>query len=221
MARSSSKRATGISSRNSRHSGSLIAKKAVYSLSPKGAALVGATGLGPRRPNDALLVADFFVLHQLAINNVYCALKRDGASCAVSVVRWLSFFRPLGPHIRLIPDAYCELGAPESMVAAFLEVDLGHERLKVWMGKIANYIQFAVSGEYERMFGREQFRVLVIVNSKRRLESIRKTVRSATQTIYWFATIDSVRLQGPFAAIWLRPEGDERQPLFPIQLPNS
>jgi hypothetical protein len=40
-------------------------KKAVYSLSLKGAALVGTTGHGPRRPNDALLVADFFVLHSL------------------------------------------------------------------------------------------------------------------------------------------------------------
>src|SRR6266481_6326514 len=43
-------------------------KKAVYSLSPKGATLIGATPRGPRWPNDALLIADFFVLHQLAIN---------------------------------------------------------------------------------------------------------------------------------------------------------
>lgn len=196
-------------------------KKAIYSLSPKGAVLAGTTSHGPRRPNDALLVADFFVLHQLAINGVYCALKRASTSNANSIVRWLSFYQPLAEHIRLIPDAYCELGIPESTIAAFLEVDLGHERLKVWMGKITNYIQLAVSGDNERIFGQKQFRVLVIVESERRLESIRKTVRSATQKIFWFATFDSIRSTGPFAAIWLRPEGDELQSLFPTQLPTS
>jgi hypothetical protein len=192
-------------------------KKAVYSLSPKGAALVGATGHGPRRPNDALLVADFFVLHQLAINEVYCELTRAGTSSAISLVRWLSFYQPLAQHIRLIPDSYCELTTPESTVAAFLEIDLGHERLKVWKGKITNYIQLAMSGECERMFGQKQFRVLVIAKSERRLESIRKTVRSSTQKIFWFTTLDSIRSQGPFAAIWLRPEGDDRQQLYPAQ----
>lgn len=190
-------------------------KKAVYSLSPKGAALFGTRSHGPRRPNGALLVADFFVLHQLAINDVYCALMRDSTSHAISLVHWLSFYQPLTEHIRLIPDAYCELGKPECTIAAFLEIDLGHERLKVWMGKITNYIQLAVSGDYERIFGQKQFRVLVIVNSERRLESIRKTVRSSTQKIFWLTTFDSIRSQGPFAAIWLRPEGDEPQSLFP------
>ena len=196
-------------------------KKAVYSLSPKGAALVGVGSHGPRRPNDALLVADFFVLHQLAINDIYCAMKRASVSSGISPVRWLSFHEPLARNLRLIPDGYCELSTSQSAIAAFLEVDLGHERLKIWMGKIANYIQFAVSGDYERMFGHNQFRVLVIADSEKRLESIRKTVRSATQKIFWFATIDAIRSQGPFAAIWLRPEGDELQPLFPAHLASS
>jgi hypothetical protein len=196
-------------------------KKAVYSLSPKGAALIGATVHGPRRPNDALLVADFFALHQLAINDVYCALKRASASSAISIVRWLSFYQSLAEQIRLIPDAYCELGTRESTMTAFLEVDLGHERLKVWMRKITNYIQLALSGEYKRRFGQDQFRVLVVANSERRLESIRKTVRSSTQKIFWFTTIDSIQSKGPFAVIWLRPQGDERQSFFPIQPPTS
>src|SRR6266851_10169685 len=39
-------------------------RKAIYALSSKGAALIGATPRGPRRTNNGLLVADFFVLHQ-------------------------------------------------------------------------------------------------------------------------------------------------------------
>jgi protein involved in plasmid replication-relaxation len=192
-------------------------KKAVYSLSSKGAALVGATVRGPRRPNDGLLVADFFVLHQLAINDMYCALARACATVGISLVRWLSFHEPLAQNLRLIPDGYCELSTPTNTIANFLEVDLGHERLKVWTEKISNYIQFAVSGDCEPTFGRNQFHVLVIANSERRLESIRKAVLSSTHKIFWFATIDAIRSQGPFAAIWLRPEGDDHQSLFPAQ----
>ncbi len=69
-------------------------KKAVYALSTKGGALIDATPRGPRRPNDALLVADFFVLHQLAINDIYCALKRATANPGISLVRWLSASHP-------------------------------------------------------------------------------------------------------------------------------
>ena len=196
-------------------------KKAVYGLSAKGAALIGTTPRGLRRPNDALLVADFFVLHQLAINDIYCELKRATANPGISFVRWLSFHEPLTQSLRLIPDAYFELGTATTTIAAFLEVDLGHERLMVWTGKIRSYLQFALSGDYEPTFGQKQFRVLVVANSERRLLSLRKAVRCSTQKIFWFTTIDSLRSQGPFATIWLRPEGDQLQPLFQIPLSIS
>jgi Replication-relaxation len=190
-------------------------RKAVYALSTKGAALAGVVPRGPRRAKNELLVADFFVLHQLAINEVYCALKRAPAISGISLIRWLSFHEPLMPGLRLIPDGYCELGTPAGSVAAFLEVDLGHERLKVWAGKIASYLRFALSGDFERRFGQDQFRVLVIANSERRLLSIRKLVRASTQKIFWFATLESLHRSGITAPIWLRPEGDERQSLLP------
>src|SRR5207245_4557 len=80
---------------------SVSSKKAVYSLSLKGAVLVGTTVRGPRRPNDGLLVADFFVLHQLAINDIYCVLKCASANSRISFVRWLSFHEPLAQNLRL------------------------------------------------------------------------------------------------------------------------
>src|SRR5205085_9449184 len=49
--------------------------KALYSLSERGARLVGVPETGPRRRNDEAIVADFFVEHQLATNEVYCAAK--------------------------------------------------------------------------------------------------------------------------------------------------
>jgi Replication-relaxation len=50
-------------------------RKALYALSEKGARLIDAPMRGPRRPQGAMLVADLFVEHQLAINSIYCAVR--------------------------------------------------------------------------------------------------------------------------------------------------
>jgi hypothetical protein len=196
-------------------------KKAIYALSVKGAALIGTTPRGPRRPNGGLFVADFFVLHQLAVNDFYCALKNAASSSGVSLVRWLSFHEPLAHNLHLIPDGYFELNTPALAMAAFLELDLGHERLVVWQEKVKNYLRFAMAGDCKRIFGQDQFRVLVVANSERRLFSIRKTVRVSTQKIFRFATIESIQSQGPFAPVWFRTEGDNRQSILPgVQNPS-
>ena len=111
-------------------------------------------------------------------------------------------------------DGYFELRTHSETISAFVEVDLGHEHLPVWKNKIRNYLQLAMSGIYERRFGQKQFRVLVVANSERRLRSIRKVVRASTQKIFWFATIESIRLHRLFAPIWFRPEDDEQKALL-------
>src|SRR5229473_968708 len=49
--------------------------KALYMLSPKGAQAVGVPLRGPHRRKDEALIADFFIEHQLQINEIYCTLK--------------------------------------------------------------------------------------------------------------------------------------------------
>lgn len=98
-------------------------------------------------------------------------------------------------------------------IEAFLEVDLGNESSKVWKEKVSNYLQFALSGDYEHKFGHKHFHVLVIANSDRRLLSIRRVVAASTEKIFWFATLPSVYADGFFAPIWLRPKGEEKQSL--------
>src|ERR1019366_7963269 len=51
------------------------AKKALYAVSPKGARVADVPCHGPRRPQETMLVADYFTEHQLAINALYCTLK--------------------------------------------------------------------------------------------------------------------------------------------------
>jgi hypothetical protein len=193
-------------------------RKALYALSPKGAQAADVPVRGPRRPQDALLVADYFVGHQLAVNGIYCALKY-GAIPVPQVMfhRWLSFHEPVVPGISLIPDGYVEFKTPAGITACFLEVDLGHESQAIWKGKAQHYLQLALSGKYQEQFGPERFRVLVVANSERRLHSIRKTVAEVTQKIFWFATLESVH-DGFFAPVWFRPR--DFQPTSLIETPK-
>lgn len=189
-------------------------RKALYVLSPKGAQAAQVPHRGPRRSQDAVLVADYFVGHQLAVNATYCSLKYGITSVPqVTFHRWLSFAEPVVPIIRLIPDGYVEFMTPTGITACFLEVDLGHESQTIWKRKAEHYLELALSGKYREHFGHERFRVLVLANTERRLHSIRKTVRDITQKIFWFATLASVQSDF-FAPVWLRPGDNQPTKLF-------
>jgi hypothetical protein len=196
--------------------------KALYTLSEKGARFVGVPASGPRRREDQAVVADFFIQHQLGINEVYCALKYPKRMPeGIAFNRWMGFPKRPAPGMRVIPDGYVELLTPSGIAAAFLEVDLGHERLRVWRDKVRNYLDLAFTGNFEREFKQSRFRVLVVADSLRRLDSIRHAVLPLTDKIFWFTTFDSIRRDGVFAPIWTRPKGEARQSLLPGTLPSA
>ena len=190
-------------------------QKALYSLSEQGAAAVGVSYRSLQRRNDEALVADFFVNHQLAINEFYCGLKYGRPPMnGIGFGKWRTFHKPIVPGKRLIPDGYFTLQTPDRMRSAFLEVDLGYERGRVWRGKVEEYLRLATSGDFEQRSGQKTFHVLVITTTDRRVDSLRETVAGLTKKIFRFTTLDLVRSQGPFANIWLRVSGDERRALI-------
>jgi Replication-relaxation len=192
-------------------------QKALYALSAEGARIVDVPYRGPRRGRDEVLVADLFVTHQLSINEIYCTLKHRAVPNAnLHFVRWISFFESLHQGFSLIPDGYAEIATPSGTVAAFLEVDLGSEGRRVWKEKVKEYLRYALSGLFESQFGGQRFRLLVIVTSERRLQSIRSVVAQATEKIFWLTTIESIRRDGFWSPIWLRPRDDKRQSLVPL-----
>lgn len=191
---------------------SAAGRKALYSLSAKGAKLIGAPRRGPRRRNGEILVADAFVEHQLTVNEIHCALKFGSLPAGVAFRRWIAFFAPL-TDTRLIPDGYVELSVGPETLAAFIEVDLGHESRIVWREKIRNYLDYALSGAHQRDFGQKTFRVLVIGRSDRRLRSIRDTAAKITEKLFSFAELGAIRANGFFAPIWQRMNGDRLQSL--------
>lgn len=190
-------------------------QKALYALSTTGAKLVDVPFRGPRRAHNAVLVADFLITHQLYINQIYCVLKFQPIPVpATTFGKWLSFYEPLEPGTRLIPDGYAEILTPQKTLAAFLEVDLGHEGLSVWKRKVETYLRYAISGDFGKRFGQPHFRVLLVVNSERRMHSLRKATSSLTDKIFWFSTFESITHDGFWAPIWFRPTGNQRQSLL-------
>lgn len=193
-------------------------RKALYALSEKGAQLVDVPMRGPRRPQGAMLVADAFVEHQLAVNSIYCTVKfRKIVVPNVTFRRWSAFHEAVAPELRLIPDGYVEFLGPAGTTAAFLEVDRGNESLGVWKEKTRQYLQLALSGAFGHRFGQDRFRVLVVALSVRRLESLRKTVAGMTEKIFRFTTLDAARKEF-FGTIWTKPLGHQPESLFE-QLP--
>ncbi|MFP5234334.1 MAG: replication-relaxation family protein [Acidobacteriota bacterium] len=188
-------------------------RKALYSLSLKGARSVGVPLRGLRRPQNAVLVADYFVDHQLAVNTLYCTLKFGALPEGIAFRRWIAFAEWVTPDLPLVPDGYAELAVPAGLAAAFLEVDLGNESLRVWREKARKYLQLAISGAYRRTFGGDRFRVLVVANSARRMESLRRAVSGETEKIFRFATQDAARADF-FGPVWKRPTGDAPEPLI-------
>lgn len=194
-----------------------VGRKALYALSRKGALLAGVPLRGPQRRADERIFADYFIEHQLTINEIYCTLKFGALPDGVSFTRWLAFYEPLTAGCRLIPDGYVELATPTGTLAAFVEIDLGHERGPVWKEKVRNYLQYALSGDCERQFGQSRFRVLVIGATERKLQSIRKVAGELTDKIFWFRSLPSIREHGFFASRWLRPRSDELVPFEKTQ----
>jgi len=192
-------------------------RKALYALSEKGARLIDASVRGPRRPQGAMLVADLFVEHQLAINSIYCAVKFGKVPVErIAFSRWKAFHEPIAPELRLIPDGYVELNTLGGTTAAFLEMDLGTEGQAIWKEKAGKYLELALSGAFRKTFGQDRFRVLVVAHSERRLNSIRKTVSGVTEKIFRFATLENARSRF-FTSVWLRPVGNQPESLFESQ----
>jgi hypothetical protein len=190
------------------------ARKALYSLSRRGADLAGVPSRGPRRGRDQILAVDFFSMHQLQVNEMYCTLKYRPLPNSARFVRWVSFDEPI-QGTALISDGYAEVGIPSKIFALFLEVDLGSENRAVWQGKVRAYLSYAASGTFTRQFGQSQFRTLVATNSESRLTSLRTATAALTDKIFRFTTLERIKRDGFWGTIWQKPTGNERQALLP------
>lgn len=195
--------------------GSIAAgRKAIYTLSKTGGVLAGAEYRRISRSHGKTLVGDLYVDHQMRINEVYCTAKFRPLPIGTRFVGWRVFHEPLSEHSRLVPDGYFELHSPAGTPPMFLEVDLGHQSMRVLEQKTRQYLQLAVSGDFARLFRKQQFRVLVITTSPRRLTKIRSVIAKQTDKVFWLSDFQTINRVGFWSACWLRPSGDQTLPLI-------
>jgi hypothetical protein len=195
--------------------GSIAAgRKAIYTLSPKGGLLTGMDFHRISRSHGRTLVGDLFIDHQMRINEIYAAVKHLPLPEGTAFHKWQVFFEPVTASSHLIPDGYFELTTLSATRPMFLEIDLGNQSTKVWEQKTRAYLQFALSGDFPKLSRQQQFRVLVITTSPRRLASIRSTVAKQTDKIFWFSDFQTINRETLWSPIWLRPTSDQKVALL-------
>lgn len=184
-------------------------RKAIYGISQRGSNTIGGGRVWKlQRSEDELLVGEAFVEHQLAVNWCWISVK---CGPNPNLVRFVRFNEPIAPAIALTPDGYAELKTASGIQAAFLEVDLGNETSRVWDRKVELYLKLATSGEFERMFQQQRFKIAVVCTSERRIENLRRTVRKHTSKLFYFSHLETIKRDGIAVPHWLRPEGDTRE----------
>jgi len=192
-----------------------VARKALYAASPRGADIVGMPDRGPRRARGQVLAADFFSMHQLLINEIYCLLYYRPLPVGAKFIRWIAFHEPI-QGTSLIPDGYAEMEAESKKHAFFIEADRGTENRAAWQQKVEAYLSYAASGSFAGRFGLQQFRVLVIANSESRISSISTATAALTTKIFRFTTFDRINRDGIWTPVWQKPNGSERLPLLTL-----
>jgi hypothetical protein len=176
-----------------------IGRKAIYSLPQTGG----------RR------LIEGRIAHQLALNRVYLWLAGQPPALG-QLTLWRACTKPIG-GLRLIPDAYTELGGPTGeRLLAFVEADCGTEALSVWKRKAEQYVALASSGRFEAEFGQARFRVLVVAPSVRRARTISSAIAEITTKLFWISSFESINCVDVSAPVWLRPEGGAPVPLIPV-----
>ena len=184
-------------------------RKALYSIAPKSAAVIGIEKFWKlQRADDELLVGEAFVEHQLAVNWCWISMQ---CGPAPNLLRFVRFTEGITTSLPLIPDGYAELNASGNVQPVFLEVDLGNEPSRVWDRKVELYLKLATSGEFQRIFHQQRFKIAVVCLSERRVESLRRTVRKQTTKLFYFSLLQTIKCDGFAAPHWLRPEGDARE----------
>jgi hypothetical protein len=190
--------------------GSIAAgRKAIYTLTPRGGLLIGTEYRRISRSHGKTLVGDLFIDHQMKINEIYAAVKFRPLPQAVRFIGWRAFHQPVTQDSRVVPDGYVELSTVGGTRPMFLEVDLGHQSMKVWQQKVRSYLQFALSGDFPRLFRQSQFRVLVITTSERRLKKIRSVIAKQTDKIFWLSDFQTINRAGFWSSVWHRPTGEQ------------
>jgi hypothetical protein len=152
------------------------------------------------------------VEHVLAANQAL--VDATSAFATMPEARLLAFrtepeLRQLFSDRNLVPDGWIAFEYEGRRFNCFLEIDLHHEGLTEWRGKVLRYLEYAASGLHQECFGFRSFRVLVLAKSRARLKHLRQ-ISEAAGRLFLFAEIAAVDARTILDPVWLSAAGDLR-----------
>jgi DNA-binding HxlR family transcriptional regulator len=149
------------------------------------------------------------VEHVLAANQVL--VDFHSALHSRTGVQLLSFqtepeLRQIFCDLALVPDGWVSWIEGGVRFNCFVEVDLGTEGLIQWREKVLAYLRYAESGQHQERFGFRGFRVVVLAESRVRLENLRRASEHAGR-LFLFSPIGTTNV---LDAVWQPAAGDTR-----------
>lgn len=111
------------------------------------------------------------------------------------------------------PDGYCVISGNGIRTYNFIESDGGTEGLQQVTRQMRIYLEYVASGLYEQRFGTAFWRVILVTNSIRRMNNIRKRVAEIGGGVnFLFSTFDDISPESVLAdPIWYGIRGEERR----------
>ncbi len=109
---------------------------------------------------------------------------------------------------KFYPDAYFVYGYRNKLYSAFLEIDRSTESNKRFQIKVENYLKYGFDGYYQRQFGFQFFRVLVVCQTEARLRNLKKLIEQKTDRMFWLAIQKDISPEKILTRIWQRPGRD-------------
>lgn len=110
----------------------------------------------------------------------------------------------------MIPDGYCHIKSGERHSHLLLEVDLRTETNRRFVEeKVRPGIYYLASEEYQRRFGTDRGRWLVVTTGERRLENMKRQAEAVGEAarVFFYTTLEEAMRPGAFFTepIWRRP----------------
>ncbi len=188
----------------------------IYFIGPRGIEVIsekyGIDAMITKQKRKQLLkIRNVFLPHYLAINEFRLALSLASRSNpGISLKSWKTQKEiPLCLEERkFYPDAYFVYGFRGKLYGIFLEIDRSTESNKRFAEKVDNYLKYGFDGHYQKQFGFQFFRVLVVCQSEARLENLKRLIEQKTDKMFWLAVQGDISPEKILTKIWQRPAKD-------------
>jgi hypothetical protein len=168
-------------------------------------------------------VKERYILHTLMISQVRAVLTLALNNHSQAILsKWLQgaelkdYVEVDGKNIPLVPDAFFTIEDAQSMMHFFLEADRSTMTTQRFLRKMKSYWEWWKEGGHSEKYGIKAFRVLTIVKTQKRKESLREIAKKADDSekgsmMFWFASEEDYTLEKPetlLSFIWQTPKDD-------------